>query len=58
MSCIAAEERISIESNTFNSNFHGSFLAHQNTQHAPLARSRSRASPSAGRPSAPTTDRT
>ena len=35
MSGIAAEERISIESNTSSSNFHGSFLRiNQNTQHA------------------------
>ena len=34
MSGIAAEQRISIESNTSNSNFHGSFLRIKNTQHA------------------------
>ena len=53
MSCIAAEQRISIESNTSNSNFHGSFLRIKtHNTHARASRSR------AGRPSAPTTDRT
>ena len=56
MSGIAAEERISIESNTSNSNFHGSFLRIKTHNTRTLSRSRAR-----GRPSgltAPTIDRT
>ena len=57
MSCIAAEQRISIESNTSNSNFHGSFLRIK-THNTQRSRGVALAVARARRLTAPTTDRT